>query len=100
MRNVDASHILQLQRERSADTAMYWVSEDDRRKRGGRRRHGEVHSKKTWKRLVSAGMEPAGSPVTVRDGDFSSLGAPRGTDIPKVRLPWDHASILGYLTGQ
>ena len=46
---------------------------------GGRRRHGVVHSKKTWKRWVSAGMEPAGSPVTVKDGDFPSPKAPRGT---------------------
>ena len=48
---------------------------------GGRRRHGEVHSKKTWKRWVAAGMEPAGFPVTVTvtDGDFSSPDAPRGT---------------------
>ena len=32
---------------------------------------------------MSAGMEPAGSPVTVRDGDFSSPDAPRGTGRPK-----------------
>ena len=51
-----------------------------RQKRGGgeARRHGDVHSKKTWKRWVLAGVEPAGSPVTVRDGDFSSPDAPRG----------------------
>ena len=36
-------------------------------------------SKKTSKRLVSAGMEPAGSLVTVMDGGFSSPDAPRGT---------------------
>ena len=46
---------------------------------GSQRRHGKVLSKKTWKRWVSAGMEPAGSPVTVRDWDFSSPDAPRGT---------------------
>ena len=34
---------------------------------------------KTWKRWVSAGMEPAGSPVTKTDGDFSSPNAPTGT---------------------
>ena len=59
-----------------APTAMYWVPEEGRRKRG---RHGEVHSKKTWKRGVSAGTEPAGSPVTETDEDFSSPNAPRGT---------------------
>ena len=32
---------------------------------GPRRKMG-VHSKKAWKRWVSAGMDPAGSPVTVR----------------------------------
>ena len=40
--------------------------------------YGKVNSK-TWKRWVSTGMEPAGSPVTVRDGDFSSPDAQRGT---------------------
>ena len=30
-------------------------------------------------------MEPAGSPVTVRDGDFSSPDAPRGTGEPKSK---------------
>ena len=30
-----------------------------------------------------AGMEPAGSPVTVRDGDYSSPDAQRGTGGPK-----------------
>ena len=40
----------------------------------------ELRSKKTWKRWVSAGMEPAGSPVIiVRDGYCSSPDAPRGT---------------------
>ena len=43
---------------------------------GGRRRHSEAPSKKTWKTWVLAGMEPARSPVTVRD-------APRGTGGPK-----------------
>ena len=49
---------------------MHWVPEDGRRKRGGRIRHGEEPSKKTWKRWVLAGMEPAGLGVTVGDGDF------------------------------
>ena len=66
-----AGHILRLQRERRQTTA---------RKRGGRRRRQcEAPSKKTWKRCVLAGMEPAGSPVVVKDGDFSSPDAPRGT---------------------
>ena len=51
---------------------MNCMAEDGRIKRGGRRIRGEVHSKKTWKRWVSAGKEPAGSPVTETDGDFSS----------------------------
>ena len=45
----------------------------------GRRRHDNVLSKKTSKKWVSAGMESAGSPVTVMDGGFSSPDAPRGT---------------------
>ena len=31
-----------------------------------------------------AGMEPAGSPVTVQDEDFSSLDAPRRTGDPSI----------------
>ena len=58
-----------------------------RGERGDRRRHGEAPSKKIWKRWVSAGIEPAGSPVTVRDGDFLSSDAPRGKCGPK-----DHAT--------
>ena len=47
------------------DTAIYWIPENGRRKREAIfRRHG---------------MEPAGSPVTETDGDFSSPNAPRGT---------------------
>ena len=46
---------------------------------GGRRRHGEAHSKKTWKRCVSAGMGPKESPATETNGDSSSPGAPLGT---------------------
>ena len=41
-----AGHVLRLQRERPAYTAMNWVPEDGRRKRGSRGRHGEVPSKK------------------------------------------------------
>ena len=44
---------------------------------GGRRRHGEAPSKKTWKRLVLADMKPTGSPLTDTDEDFSSPDAPR-----------------------
>ena len=46
---------------------------------------GEALSKKTWKRWVSAGMEPAESSGTVIDGDISSPGAPRGTGGPKSK---------------
>ena len=63
-----AGHILRLQRKTRTYSA---------------RRHGEVHSKKTWTRYVSASMEPAGSPVTETDGDFSSPDAPIGTGGPK-----------------
>ena len=77
-----AGHVLRLQRERPAHTAMYKVQEDGRRKRGGRGRYGEAPSKKTWKRWVLAGMEHAGSPVTVICGGFSSPDAPRGTGRP------------------
>ena len=42
-----AGHVLRLQTERPTHTAMYWVPEYGRRKRGGQRRHGGVHSKKT-----------------------------------------------------
>ena len=34
---------------------------------------------------MSAGIEPAGSPVTVKHGDFSSPDAPRGTGGPKSK---------------
>ena len=80
-----AGHILGLQRERPAHTTMYWVAEDCRRKREGRRRHGEVLSKNTCKRWLSAGTEPAGSPVTVRDGDFQSPDALRATCGPRYK---------------
>ena len=52
---------------------------------GGQRRHGEAPSKQTWKKWVSAGIESAGSAVTVRDGDLSSPDAPRGTGGPKSK---------------
>ena len=42
------------------------------KKEGGQRRHGEVHSRKTWKRWVSADMVPTRSPVTFEYGFFSS----------------------------
>ena len=75
-----AGHVLRLQRERATHTTMYWLPEEELGE--GQRRHGEVLSKKTRKRWVLAGMEPAGSPLTVRDGDFSSSDAPRGTGGP------------------
>ena len=59
------------------------MPEDGKRNRGGRIRHGEAPSKKTWKRCVSDGMEPAGSPVTARDGGFLSPDALRETGGPK-----------------
>ena len=57
--------------ERKTRPYSYVVGARRRQKKegGGRIRHGEALSKKTWKRWVSADMEPAGSPVTVRDGD-------------------------------
>ena len=78
-----AGHVLRLHTERPAHTAMYCMPEDGRRKRGGQIRHVGVHFKKTSKRWVSAGMEPAGSPVTAMDGGVSSPDAPRGTGGPK-----------------
>ena len=42
-----AGHVLRMQTERPNHTAMYWVQEDGRRKRGGQRRHGGIHSKNT-----------------------------------------------------
>ena len=41
---------------------------------------------------MSAGMEPAGSPVTVIDGDFSSPDGPRGTGGPKYALYWSNVN--------
>ena len=76
-RNKIAGHILRLQRERPARRR--------KKKEGGRRRHAEIHSEKTWRRWVSTGMDPAGSPVTATDGDFSSPDAPRGTGGPKSK---------------
>ena len=74
-----AGHVIRLQRERHAHTAINWMRENGKRKRRGRRRYGRVHFKKTWKRWVSAGTEAAGSPATETDGDLSSVDAPRGT---------------------
>ena len=45
----------------------------------------EAPSKRTWKRWMSAGMGPAGSPVTVMDGGTSSPDAPKGTGGPKSK---------------
>ncbi len=80
-----AGHVLRLQRERPAHTAMYWVPEDGRRKRG--------RPKKTWRSTFKEDLEEmgvswhgaAGSPVTVMDGGFSSPDAPRGTGGPKSK---------------
>ena len=80
-----AGHVLRLQRERPAHTAMYWVPEDGRRNRGRPKKTWRSTFKEHQKRWVSAGMVPAGSPVTVRDGGFSSPDAPRGTGGPKSR---------------
>ena len=75
-----AGHVLRLERK----TRPYSNVLGARRKRGGRRR-GEALSKKTWKIWMSAGMETAGSPVTVKYGDFSSPDALRGTVGPKSK---------------
>ncbi len=73
-------------REKDPHIQQYTGCQKTAEERGGdRRRHGGVHSKKTWKRWVSAGMEPARSPVTVIYGDFSSPDAPRGTGGPKSK---------------
>ena len=50
------------------------VCQNTAEERGGGRR--------SWKRWVSAGMKPVGSPMTETDGDFSSPNAPRRTDGP------------------
>ena len=47
-----AGHILQLQRERPADTTMYWVTEDGRRKMR--------RLKKTWRRTFKEDLEEMG----------------------------------------
>ena len=72
-------HVLRLPTERPGDTAMHWVPEDGRRKRGRPKKSWRAPSKKTSKRWMSAGIEPTGSPVTVMDGGFSSPDAPMGT---------------------
>ena len=45
-----AGHLLRKQAERPTQPAMYWVPETAEERRGGRGRHGGVHSKKTKKR--------------------------------------------------
>ena len=76
-----AGHVLELPERKTRTcmhTAMYWVPEDGRRKR--------ARLKKTWRSTfkedleemgvrLSADVEPAGSPVTVRDGDWRLLVA-------------------------
>ena len=70
---------------------MYWVPEDGRRKMGKSKKTWRSTFKETWKRWVS-------SPVTVRDGDFSSPNAPRGTSRTKtravLRLVWPFDGIV------
>ena len=80
-----AGHVLRLQIERPTHTAMYWVPEDGRRKRGRPKKTWRSTSKEDLEEMVSAGMEPAESPVTVIDGGFSSPDAPRGTCGPKSK---------------
>ena len=53
---------------------------------------------------MSAGTDPARSPVTVRDGDFSSPDAPRGTDGPQsksltrdVKTIWLFPMLIGLI---
>ena len=65
-------------------------------RRGGRRRHGDVLSKKIWKKWVSAGMELTRSSVTVKDRDYSSPDAPRGTGGTKA-VSTRHFSELGAI---
>ena len=74
-----AGQIFRLQREKSAHTACTGCQKTVEERVGGRRRHGEALSNKSWMRCVSAGMEPAGSPVTETDGNFSSPYVSRGT---------------------
>ena len=47
-----AGHVLRLQRKRPAHTAMYWVPEDGRRKRG--------RPKKTWRSTFKEDLEEMG----------------------------------------
>ena len=51
-RRTMAGHVLRLQRERPAHTAMYWVPEDGRRKRG--------MPKKTWQSTFKEHLEEMG----------------------------------------
>ena len=81
-----AGHVLRMQRERPAHTAMHWVSEDGRRKRGRPKKTRRSTFKEDLEEMgVSWHMEPAGSPVTLMDGGFSSPDAPRGTGGPKSK---------------
>ena len=45
---------------------------------------------------MSAGMNPAGSPVTVIDGGFSSPDAPRGTGGPKSKYNFEQLMIVWF----
>ena len=65
-----AGHVLRLQSERPAQTAMYWVPEDGRRKRG--------RPNKTWRSTFKEDLEEMGE-------GFSSPDAPRGTGEPKSK---------------
>ena len=47
--------------------------------------HGVGTLKDDLEEMVITRMEPAGSPVTMRDGDFSSPDASRGTAGPKSK---------------
>ena len=51
-RRTMAGHVLRLQRERPAHTAMYWVPEDGRRNRG--------RPKKTWRSTFKEDLEEMG----------------------------------------
>ena len=68
-----------LPQERPTHTAIHWVPEDGRRERGMPKKTWGSTFKEDLDEMGVAGMEPAGSPVTVMDGGFSSPDAPRGT---------------------
>ena len=76
-------HVLRLHREKDPPIQQCTGCQKTAGERwGGRIRHGKVHSKKTRKRWVSAGMNPA---VTVKDGYIVSPADPRGTGGPKSK---------------